>query len=114
FYFDSKAAAVSMLLVVVNKEAGAAIEEMIVGGRGDFRQRVLAGLTRLIGRVLEVEHIYRALLTARTQHEPTRAMWDAGRRSNAAPVARFIRAERAAGRAPAGVGAQALAEGLMQ
>ncbi|MCD2264149.1 TetR/AcrR family transcriptional regulator [Dietzia aurantiaca] len=113
FYFDSKAAAVSMLLVVVNKEAGEAID-IIVGGEGDFRRRVTAGLTRLIDRVLEVDHIYRALLTARTKHEPTREMWDAGRRYNAAPVADFIRAERAAGRAPDGADAQSLAEGLMQ
>lgn len=109
FYFDSKAAAVSMLLVVVNKEAGEAID-IIVGGEGDFRRRVTAGLTRLIDRVLEVDHIYRALLTARTKHEPTREMWDAGRRYNAAPVADFIRAERAAGRAPEGADAQSLAE----
>lgn len=113
FYFDSKAAAVSMLLVVVNKEAGEAID-IIVGGEGDFRRRVTAGLTRLIDRVLEVDHIYRALLTARTKHEPTREMWDAGRRCNAEPVADFIRAERAAGRAPEGADAQSLAEGLMQ
>lgn len=113
FYFDSKAAAVSMLLVVVNKEAGEAID-IIVGGEGDFRRRVSAGLTRLIDRVLEVDHIYRALLTARTKHEPTREMWDAGRRYNAEPVADFIRAERAAGRAPEGADAQSLAEGLMQ
>ena len=113
FYFDSKAAAVSMLLVVVNREAGEAIEK-IVGEEGDFRARVTAGLTRLIDRVLEVDHIYRALLTARTKHEATREMWDAGRRINAEPVADFIRAERAAGRAPDGVDAQRLAEGLMQ
>ena len=113
FYLDSKAAAVSMLLVVVNKEAGEAID-IIVGGEGDFRRRVTAGLTRLIDRVLEVDHIYRALLTARTKHEPTREMWDAGRRYNAEPVADFIRAERAAGRAPEGADAQSLAEGLMQ
>ena len=113
FYFDSKAAAVSMLLVVINKEAGEAIDE-IVTGEGAFRQRVHAGLDRLVARVLQVEHIYRALLTARTQHEPTREMWDAGRRYNAEPVADFIRAERDAGRAPEGADAQALAEGLMQ
>lgn len=112
FYFDSKAAAVSMLLVVINKEAGEAIDE-IVTGEGDFRQRVHAGLDRLVARVLQVEHIYRALLTARTQHEPTREMWDAGRRYNAEPVADFIRAERDAGRAPEGVDASALAEGLI-
>ena len=90
-----------------------AIDE-IVTGEDDFRQRVHAGLDRLVARVLQVEHIYRALLTARTQHEPTREMWDAGRRYNAEPVADFIRAERDAGRAPEGADAQALAEGLMQ
>lgn len=113
FYFESKAAAVSMLLVVVNTEALTATE-IITGGAGTFRARTLEALELLVDRVLENAHIYRALLTARTQHEPTREMWDAGRRTMAAPIATFIRAERAAGRAPDGVDALALAEGLIQ
>ena len=101
-----------MLLVVVNTEARKATE-LIVQGPGDFRSRVRAALELLIDRVLENGHIYRALLTARTQHEPTRELWDAGRRSMAAPIAEFITAERAAGRAPEGVDAGHLAESLI-
>src|SRR5699024_3153592 len=53
------------------------------------------------------------LLTARTQHEPTREVWDAGRRTMAAPIAEFITAEREACRAPEGADAALLAEGLI-
>lgn len=112
FYFESKAAAVTMLLVVVNTEALKATD-MIINGPGMFRPRVTSALEMLVHRVLASEHIYRALLTARTQHEPTREMWDAGRRTMATSIAEFIRAEREAGRAPEGVDASALAEGLI-
>ena len=112
FYFESKAAAVTMLLVVVNTEARKATET-IVHGPGEFRSRVRAALELLIDRVLENGHIYRALLTARTQHEPTREVWDAGRRTMAASIAEFIAAEREAGRAPEGADDTLLAEGLI-
>ncbi|HJC61186.1 MAG TPA: TetR/AcrR family transcriptional regulator [Candidatus Dietzia intestinigallinarum] len=112
FYFESKAAAVTMLLVVVNTEALKATE-MIVHGAGGFRTRVIDALELLTDRVLQNAHIYRALLTARTQHEPTREVWDAGRRTMAAPIAEFITAEREACRAPEGADAALLAEGLI-
>ncbi len=112
FYFESKAAAVSTLLYVMATESRTSTE-MIVNGTGDIRSRVRAAIDLLIDRVLENAHIYRALLTARTQHEPTREMWDAGRRATAAQVAEFITAERAAGRAPEGIDAAALAEGVV-
>ncbi|UVE94116.1 TetR/AcrR family transcriptional regulator [Dietzia sp. B32] len=112
FYFDSKAAAVGVLLAAVQDEAQAAVET-IVGGEGDFRPRVARALEKLTDRVLENAHIYRALLTARSKHAQTRALWDEGRRVMAAPVAEFLRAERASGRAPNGVDADALAVGLI-
>ena len=112
FYFESKAAAVTTLLVVVNTEALKSTD-MIINGPDAFRPRVTAALDLLVTRVLENEHIYRALLTARTQHQPTREMWDAGRKTMATSIAGFIRAERQAGRAPEGTDAFALAEGLI-
>lgn len=112
FYFESKAAAVSMLLVVVNTEALKATD-MIINGPHAFRPRVIAALDLLVTRVLASEHIYRALLTARTQHEPTREMWDGSRRTMATSIAEFIRAERESGRAPCGAEPVALAEGLL-
>ena len=112
FYFESKAAAVTMLLVVVNTEALKATE-MIIRGEGEFRTRVIEALELLTDRVLQNAHIYRALLTARTQHEPTREVWDAGRRTMAATIAEFITAEREACRAPEGADAALLAEGLI-
>ena len=112
FYFESKAAAVTMLLVVVNTEALKATE-MIIRGEGEFRTRVIEALELLTDRVLQNAHIYRALLTARTQHEPTREVWDAGRKTMAATIAEFITAEREACRAPEGADAALLAEGLI-
>ena len=112
FYFDSKAAAVGVLLALVQDEATAAVETA-VRGEGDFRTRVTAALERLTDRVLDKAHIYRALLTARSKHAQTRDLWDDGRRALAVQIAEFLRAERAAGRAPEGVDADALAVGLI-
>ncbi|MFJ5870927.1 TetR/AcrR family transcriptional regulator [Dietzia maris] len=112
FYFDSKAAAVGVLLAAVQDEALAAVET-IVGGEGGFRTRVAGALEKLTDRVLENAHIYRALLTARSKHEQTRALWNEGRRTLAAPIAEFLRTERTAGRAPDGVDPEALAVGLI-
>lgn len=112
FYFDSKAAAVSVLLVLVHEQARESTTS-IVSGEGDFRARVDAALERLVDRVLESAHIYRALLTARTTHEATRELWDEGRAILAEPIAAFIRSERAAGRAPDGADADGLAQSLV-
>lgn len=112
FYFDSKAAAVGVLLATVQDEARAAVET-IIGGEGDFRTRVAGALEKLTDRVLENAHIYRALLTARSKHEQTRALWNEGRTVLADPIAEFLRTERSAGRAPHGVDPEALAVGLI-
>ena len=101
-----------VLLAAVQDEARAAVDT-IVGGEGDFRTRVAGALEKLTDRVLENAHIYRALLTARSKHEQTRALWNEGRTVLAAPIAEFLRTERAAGRAPDGVDPEALALGLI-
>ncbi len=112
FYFDSKAAAVSMLLVLVHEQARESTTS-IISGEGDFRTRVDAALEGLVDRVLERGHIYRALLTARTTHQATRELWDRGRSVLAGPIAEFIRAERAAGLAPEGADVATLAQSLV-
>lgn len=113
FYFESKAAAVAVLLASVQEQAEDSTE-VLVGTEGTFRERISAALERLADRVVENAHLYRALLTARTTHDPTRAMWDGGRVLLAEPIAEHIRAERAAGRAPDGPDPQALAEALVR
>lgn len=112
FYFDSKAAAVSVLLVLVHEQARESTTS-IISGEGDFRTRVDAALNLLVERVLERDHIYRALLTARTTHQATRELWDRGRAVLAGPIADFIRSERAAGRAPDGADVGTLAQSLV-
>lgn len=113
FYFESKAAAVTTLLAVIHTES-LAFTNTIISCEGDFRSRTRTALERLVDQVMENEHIYRALLTARTQHEPTREMWNKARTTFATSVAEFIRAERDAGRAPEGVDASLLAEAALQ
>lgn len=113
FYFESKAAAVTVLLADVQYQAEDSTASL-VSGEGTFRERMAAGMERLADRVVENAHLYRALLTARNTHDPTRSMWDGGRVLLAESIAEFIRAERAAGRAPDGPDAQMLAESLIR
>ncbi|AWH94227.1 TetR/AcrR family transcriptional regulator [Dietzia psychralcaliphila] len=113
FYFDSKAAAVTVLLSSIQATA-AKSNDMLVNSDGRFRSRVSATLSRLADRMVDNAHVYRALLTARTTHEPMRRLWDEGRAELAAPIAEYIRSERAAGRAPDGADADSLATALIQ
>lgn len=101
FYFDSKAAAVTVLLSSIQATA-AKSNDMLVNSDGRFRARVHATLSRLADRMVDNAHVYRALLTARTTHEPMRRLWNEGRAELATPIAEYIRSERAAGRAPDG------------
>lgn len=113
FYFDSKAAAVTVLLGTVLERAEESTN-LVVDGEGGFRKRVDASLESLADRLVANAHIYRALLTARTTHDATRELWDEGRAELAEPIADHIRAERAAGRAPDGADATWLARALVQ
>ncbi|AVZ38169.1 MULTISPECIES: TetR/AcrR family transcriptional regulator [unclassified Dietzia] len=113
FYFDSKAAAVTVLLSSI-QEAAATSNGVLVNSDGRFRSRVTSTLSGLADRMLDNAHVYRALLTARTTHEPMRRLWNEGRAELAAPIAEYIRSERAAGRAPDGADPMALATSLIQ
>ena len=88
--------------------------DMLVNSDGRFRSRVHATLSRLADRMVDNAHVYRALLTARTTHEPMRRLWDEGRAELATPIAEYIRSERAAGRAPEGADPDSLATALIQ
>lgn len=113
FYFDSKAAAVTVLLGSVLSRAEESTT-LVVDGEGGFRKRVEESLEHLANRSVANAHVYRALLTARTTHQATRELWDEGRAMLAEPIAEHIRAERAAGRAPEGADATSLARALVQ
>ena len=113
FYFDSKAAAVTVLLSSIQATA-AKSNDMLVNSDGRFRSRVSTTLSRLADRMVDNAHVYRALLTARTTHEPMRRLWDEGRAELATPIAEYIRSERAAGRAPEGADPDSLATALIQ
>lgn len=113
FYFDSKAAAVTVLLKSILERAGESTT-LVVDGEGGFRTRVVASLNSLADRLTAHAHVYRALLTARTTHEATRELWAEGRAILAEPIATHIRTEREAGRAPEGADATTLARALVQ
>ena len=60
------------------------------------------------------EHLFRASLDARATSATVRELWDSDRESFVPVVAAMIEAERAAGAAPAGVDAAALAGVLLE
>lgn len=112
FYFENKAYAVAALMGEVYDGAAAASDALMSldGTPTERLTRMLNGLFDVIG---SHAHLYRAMLEARGTDEAVRTMWDADRDSFIEPVADLIRAERAAGNAPPGADASALATVLL-
>ena len=113
FYFDSKASAVLSVLAAFEEEAELSAEEL-VSGAGTLRERVTRVLDRLAGRVDAAPHLYRAVVEVGRSDEGVRSVWDEDRRRLAAPIARWVEDERAAGRMPAGPDAGPLAAVLVR
>lgn len=113
FYFENKAAAVAALSEEMYDESLAA-GAVLVGGEGTPRWRVETTINGLFDAWARHEHLFRAMLEARAANPAVREMWDADRHSFVAPVAAMIEAERAAGRAPDGPDATALATVLLE
>jgi AcrR family transcriptional regulator len=112
FYFENKAAAVAALMEEMYDEAFVATGVLV--GDGEPRARVEGTIRGLFAAWDRHEHLYRAMLEARATSPAVRDMWDSDRQSFVAPVAAMIEAERAAGRAPAGPDAVALATVLLE
>lgn len=112
FYFENKAAAVAALMEEMYDESFAAAD--LLGGEGPPGERVEAMVRSLFGAWDRHEHLYRAMYDARASSQAVREMWDADRESFVPVVAAMIEAERAAGRAPAGVEAATLASLLLE
>jgi TetR/AcrR family transcriptional regulator, ethionamide resistance regulator len=113
FYFENKAYAVAALMAEMYDEAFAATN-VLVGQEGTTRWRIEQSITGLFDALERHVHVYRAMLEARGTNQSVRELWESDRESFVEPVAGMIRAERAAGRAPDGVDATALASVLLE
>ncbi|UDY22615.1 TetR/AcrR family transcriptional regulator [Nocardioides sp. Kera G14] len=112
FYFESKAAAVLALMAELYDDASDATDQL-VKAEGEPVPRIRAVITTLFDSVDKTPHTYRALLEARATSPGVRELWDAGRTEFATMVAEMIERERAAGHAPPGPDAHALAAVLL-
>lgn len=113
FYFENKAYAVAALMAEMYDEAFAA-GHILVGQEGTPAWRIEQSITALFDALERHVHVYRAMLEARGTNQSVRELWESDRESFVAPVAGMIRAERAAGNAPEGADATALASVLLE
>lgn len=113
FYFENKGAAVAAVMAEMYDKAFAA-STSLYDQTATPRARIEGNIRGLVAAWQEHEHLYRAMLNARQTNAGVRELWDADRASFVAPVADMITAERAAGRAPAGPDAAALATVLLE
>jgi AcrR family transcriptional regulator len=113
FYFESKHLAVAALMEQVYDGALVATQRLADPDLSPA-DRVRGMITTLFDTVEAHTHLFRAMLEARGQSAAVRDMWDADRQSFVDLVAHLVRTERAAGRAPDGPDADALAAMLLE
>lgn len=113
FYFESKHLAVAALMEQVYDGALVATQRLADPDLSPA-DRVRGMVTTLFDTVEAHTHLFRAMLEARGQSAAVRDMWDADRQSFVDLVADLVRTERAAGRAPDGPDADALASMLLE
>jgi AcrR family transcriptional regulator len=113
FYFENKAAAVAALMEELYDEIFAVSREL-TSTDSTPETRIASMVTGLFAATRRHEHLFAAMLEARATSQPVREMWDADLQSFVEPLAEMIRAERAAGRAPEGPDAVALATTLLE
>ncbi len=85
----------------------------LLGGDGAMRDRVAAAIRTIFVGWGQRTHLFRAMLDARAASTSVRDQFDSFQASFVGVVAGVIEEERAAGRAPAGVDATALATALL-
>jgi len=111
FYFENKAAAVGALMSDMYDEGFDAAELLV--GDGPMRDRVATAIRAIFVGWGQRRHLYRAMLDARAGSPAVRDQWDSFQSSFIAVVAELIKDERAAGQAPAGADATAIATALL-
>lgn len=111
FYFENKAAAVAAALEQTYEEVFAVNDILLGGGAPAERiERTIRGLIEFWDRN---RHLYSAVLAARSASPGVRDLWESDRQAFIPSIAAMIESERAAGRAPAGGDATALADVLL-
>jgi TetR/AcrR family transcriptional regulator, ethionamide resistance regulator len=113
FYFENKAACMAALGAEVYV-AGIAAAGHLSDDSLPPARRIERMVDDLIATVRKHHYLYRAWLDARRHSSAIREMWDGYLESFVVPVARYIDAERAAGRAPAGPHSRTLATVLLE
>lgn len=113
FYFPNLALAVGALAEGLYDDAHAA-NELLADTSVEPGLRIRKALTRLFDGVDQGRQTYLAALGARSAEPSLQAFWDATRADFARPIGEVITAERAAGRAPEGADADALARTLVE
>jgi len=111
FYFENKAAAVAALYEEMYAEGFGAAE--VLGGDGALRDRISSAIRAIVQGWGQRTHLYRAILDARASSPAVRDQWEAFQRSYVDLVAELIEDERAAGAAPPGPDAHAVATALL-
>jgi AcrR family transcriptional regulator len=112
FYFENKASAVAALMEEMYDESFAAADQLRADGTP--AQNIDAMIRALFSTWDKHEHLFKASLDARATSATVRELWDHDRESFVPVVAAMIESERAAGAAPAGVDATALASVLLE
>ncbi|MFC3962398.1 TetR/AcrR family transcriptional regulator [Nocardia jiangsuensis] len=111
FYFENKAAAVAATLEEMYDEIFAVTDVLV--GAGDPAARIEHTARGLVEFSERHRHLLRAALEARYASPEVRRMWEADRQAFIPAIAAMIDGERAAGRAPDGADATALADVLL-
>ena len=112
FYFENKAIAVAALMEEMYDESFAAAG--LFQADGTPAENIEAMVRALFSTWEKHEHIFRASLDARATSPTVRQLWDHDRESFVPVVASMIADERAAGAAPPGIDATALASVLLE
>ncbi|GAA4374265.1 TetR/AcrR family transcriptional regulator [Nocardioides caricicola] len=111
FYFENKAAAVGALMTDMYDESWDAAD--LLGGDGSMHDRIEASIRTIMAGWGQRTHLWRALLDARAASTAVRDQYASFLDSFVGVVADVIEAERAAGVAPDGVDARAIARALL-
>lgn len=113
FYFENKGAAVAALMERMVDEVFA-VNDAFTSAGDSADGRIRAMLDGLFASWERHRHMFKAMLDARGSSASVRDIWDDARESFVESVAEMIRADREAGRAPAGVDAEVLASVLLE
>jgi TetR/AcrR family transcriptional regulator, ethionamide resistance regulator len=113
FYFENKSAAVAALMQDMVDDTFA-VNDAFTSRTDGPQRRIRTMLTGLFAVWERHRHLFKAMLEIRGTSPTVRDIWDTARDSFTDSIADMIRADRAAGVAPAGLDADVLATVLLE